>query len=120
MLNNQKTVLVYGFSQEQSSVLSSDKYDTVIVSKEMINMKLKDIIDGLRFETFESNPAKEQVVVFNNFTDDELKIMLSIIKGISPNAIKAVVTPTSINWSFKYLIEHLVEEREWYKANAKK
>ncbi len=27
----------------------------------------------------------------------------------------AVVTETSINWEFKYLVDHLMEEREWYR-----
>lgn len=27
----------------------------------------------------------------------------------------AVVTETSIDWEFKCLVDHLMEEREWYR-----
>lgn len=120
MLSNEKTILVYGLDEGQVSILNSEKYRTVVVTKEMINMKLKDIINGLRFETYDSKATDEKVIVFNNFTDDELKIMINIIRSFSPDSIKAVVTPTSINWSFKHLTEHLVEEREWHKTFVKK
>ena len=34
---------------------------------------------------------------------------------IGREGIMAVVTPTSIEWTFDYLLEHLMEEREWFK-----
>ena len=30
-----------------------------------------------------------------------------------------MVTPNSINWTFNYLINHLIEEREWHLRNRK-
>ena len=33
--------------------------------------------------------------------------------------VLAVVTPMSRNWSFKYLMNHLLEEREWYRKQQK-
>ena len=34
---------------------------------------------------------------------------------LKPVPIMAVVTETSIDWEFKYLVDHLMEEREWYR-----
>ncbi|WP_243894292.1 DUF3783 domain-containing protein [Clostridium haemolyticum] len=30
-----------------------------------------------------------------------------------------MITETSIKWSFKDLLNHLIEEREWFKNNTK-
>ena len=41
---------------------------------------------------------------------------LLIAKVITENPIMAVVTETSKEWQFNYLVEHLIEEREWYRS----
>ena len=40
-------------------------------------------------------------------------------RSIVKKGVLAMVTPTSINWKFNYLIKHLIEEREWYLKNRK-
>ena len=59
---------------------------------------------------------EENVVLFNNFSDEELdKIIFFIRDCVDQNPIMAVITPTSIEWTFEYLLKHLIDEREWYK-----
>lgn len=119
MLNNHKSILIYGLDKDAHHALLASNYSTIIISEEMANMKLKDIIDGYKFESNHKELPEEKVIIFNNFTDEELKGMIKMIRAIAPSSILAVVTPTSIEWSFKYLVEHLIEEREWYKNRQK-
>lgn len=117
-LKNSKLLLLYGFSEDELSFfynlvkeLKISEYR--VIEKNMANMKLKDIINGLKIETYNKELPEERIVLFNNFTDAELN---DAIKSIRANAsikpILAVVTPTSINWEFHYLVGHLMEERE--------
>lgn len=118
VLDNNKMMLVYGFNEEERAFL-----DTMIkelqlpsyklIEKNMANMKIRDIIDGPLLDTYDKQLSDEKVVMFNNFTDYELDMAIRTIrsnKNIKP--ILAVVTPTSIDWKFHYLLEHLIEERE--------
>ena len=79
-------------------------------------MKVKDILEGLKFEVVSNKNFDEKVVIFSNFPDEELQMMVSIAKVITENPIMAVVTETSKEWQFNYLVEHLLEEREWYRS----
>jgi hypothetical protein len=64
-------------------------------------------------DTYDKQLPEEKVVLFNNFTDGELdKAIKSIRSNKSFKPILAVVTPTSLDWEFHYLLEHLIEERE--------
>lgn len=119
MLNNHKSILIYGLDKEAQQALIAPNYSTIVISKEMANMKLKEIIDGYKFESNDKELPEEKVVIFNNFTDEELQGMIKLIRAIAPGCILAVVTPTSIDWTFAYLVEHLMEEREWYRSQQK-
>lgn len=121
MLQNQKCILIYGLSNKEKDELSNSNIKLITITTEMTNMKLGDIINGLRFETVDKFLPQEKVVIFNNFDDEELHGLIKVVKAIVEKPIMAVVTPTSIEWSFKELLTHLIEEREWYKrASAKK
>lgn len=119
MLNNHKSILIYGLDKEAQQALLAPNYSTIVISKEMANMKLKEIIDGYKFESNDKELPEEKVIIFNNFTDEELQGMIKLIRAVAPGCILAVVTPTSIDWTFAYLVEHLMEEREWYRSQQK-
>jgi hypothetical protein len=118
VLDNNKMMLIYGFEDEEKAFLDNmvkelqlPPYKTV--EKNMASMKIRDIIDGPTLDTYHKQLPEEKVIMFNNFTDHELDIAIKTIranKNIKP--ILAIVTPTSINWEFHYLLEHLMEERE--------
>lgn len=115
MLNNSKAILTYGLSEKEKNDFKATGHKIVNITDEMTSMKIKDILDGLRFEVVSNNNFNEKVVIFNNFPDEEIRMMVSIAKIITENPIMAVVTEKSKEWPFSYLIEHLVEEREWHK-----
>ena len=86
----------------------------------MTEMKISDILDGLRFETVTNNIiVDETVILFNDFSDEEISQIIASIRQRFKGGIFAAVTPSSIEWKFSYLVEHLIEEREWYLKNQK-
>lgn len=119
-MKNNKIILLYGLSDKEklqiSYIIRQHKLPNYkIISKEMCNMKIKDILEGFKFEILNSNLPEEKVVLFNNLNDNEMDIAIKSIKTAIPEVIMADVTPTSIEWHFNELLEHLIEERNWFK-----
>ncbi len=119
--------MIYGFSKKDI-----DKIDKltkannlpryILLEKSMANMTIRDILNGLNLRVFNNMDIPEdKVILFNNFTDKNLDKSITILrKNLKESPILAVVTPTSIEWTFKSLIEHLMEEREWFKSQKMK
>lgn len=116
MLNNSKTILTYGLNEREIKSFKETGNRVINISDEMTSMKIEDILDGLKFEFVSKRGFDERVIIFSNFPDEELKVMVSVAKKVTDNPIMAVVTETSKGWQFDYLVEHLIEEREWYKG----
>ncbi|MCQ2969310.1 MAG: DUF3783 domain-containing protein [Clostridium sp.] len=112
MLKNNKCILVYNLKDEELQKLKRLPFKVVEITKEMTNMTVKDIIEGLKIETSNENASEEKLILFNNFAQREMKNMISTTRKIVTGGILAVVTPISINWTVNYLANHLVLERE--------
>ena len=119
MLSNNKCILVHNVPEEELKELKSGDFKVIEVSREMVEMTVFDILNGLRFETVNADLSNEAVILFNGFSDEEIKLAITTIRKRYKEGIFAAVTPTSIEWKFSYLIEHLIEEREWYFRNQK-
>ena len=119
MLRNDKSILVYGLSENEIEEFQSTGIKVIVVTDSMLKMRVKDIIVGLKFKLFALNKINEKIVLFNNLSDEELNVFIGITKAIVENPILAVVTPMSNEWEFIYLAEHLIEEREWHRKRAK-
>ncbi|GAA0726177.1 DUF3783 domain-containing protein [Clostridium malenominatum] len=124
-MENNKCILIYGFTEEDKILLenlfkSKGFPSYTEIEENMCNMTINDIIDGLKLGVFNvHNLPKEKVILFNNLSDLELDSCIKSLRGVfSPQPILAVVTPTSIDWTFKNLLEHLIEEREWFKKRG--
>ena len=103
MLDNNKCILVYGLTKDEIQWLNDLNYKVINISPDMCEMTVKEVLEGLRFEIINNNPIKEKAITRTK------------IKG----GVLAMVTPNSINWTFNYLINHLIEEREWHLRNRK-
>ena len=80
-------------------------------------MRIVDILgSGSDENTFSELPRDEKALIFNGYNDKELRETIKFIRRFVEGGVLAVVTEESKKWTFKYLIEHLVEEREGYKA----
>ena len=120
MLSGNKSILVFNAPLEEVNILKENGLKVIEVSTEMTEMKISDILDGLRFETVTNNIiVDETVILFNDFSDEEISQIIASIRQRFKGGIFVVVTPTSIEWKFNYLVEHLIEEREWYLKNQK-
>lgn len=121
LLQNNKAILSYSLSEEEkSNIFEILNYNCIVVEQSMGKMQIKDILNGLKLEVFSSRIPQEKLILFNNFEDEELKKTINLIKSfIQPAPIFAIVTDTSINWTFEHLLEHLIEEREWYRNHSR-
>lgn len=122
VLDNKKCMLVYGMGDSDFRLLK----DIVIknnlpgcvrrIEKYMASMTVKQIIDGFKIEVADEDIPSDEVILFNNFEDAELEHSIRAIKKSSlKDVIMAVVTPNSLNWTFKKLLSNLILEKEWYK-----
>jgi hypothetical protein len=131
-LINEKLILAYGLTKEEQERLNSflSKQNIVpckIIEKNMGNITIKEILSRVQCEKSnkegkESNTElpKEKLLLFSNYKDKELYDLIASIREIKPiNTILAAVTPTSINWTVSYLLQHLIEEREAYRNSVK-
>lgn len=121
-MENNEIMLIYGFSKEDTEEIDkltkiNNLPGCILIEKSMANMTIRDILHGLNLKVFNNiDIPEDKVILFNNFTDKNLDRSITILKkNLKESPILAVVTPTSIEWTFKNLIEHLIEEREWFK-----
>lgn len=114
MLDNNKCILAYKLSPLEIEKTKELNFKVIEVTPEMIEMKVRDILEGYRFKTYKEKPPKEKVVVFNNLSDNELKSTVKEIREIFKGGILAVVTESTIDWKFEHLINHLQEEKMYY------
>ncbi|ERI95211.1 hypothetical protein HMPREF1982_00436 [Clostridiales bacterium oral taxon 876 str. F0540] len=118
VLDNNKLMLVFGLNEEDKSFLNKmieelELPQYRVIEKSMANMKIRDIIQGLKVDTYNKELPDEKIIMFNNFADYELdKAVRTIRTNKDMKPILAIVTPTSIDWEFHYLLGHLMEERE--------
>ena len=119
MIPNIKCILVYGLEDNEINKIKQRYGKVIKINKDMGSVKIKDLISGLeQIENIEEMP-NEKMIVFNNFSDGELKGAIKYIRTMTKEGVLAVTTPISCNWSLKYLLKHLIEEREWHKAGQK-
>lgn len=120
MLKNNKCTLVYGLSEDETLELQKQGLKLLNVSKEMLGMKVNDILDGLKILKYNNIAPEEKVILFNDYSDSEVKDNVTKIRKVIKGAILAVVTPVSIEWTFQELMDHLISEREWFRRNQEK
>ncbi|MCI5725921.1 MAG: DUF3783 domain-containing protein [Clostridium sp.] len=113
MLNNNKCILVYNISEEEYKALGIFNTRIIVVTKEMLKMKVSDAILGLNIPIYNNLDIEEKVILFNNYADEELQVTIKLLRTFITGGILAVVTPTSSKWTFEYLIKHLIAERKF-------
>ena len=122
---NNKRMLIYGLNEDEITIIDdlinkNSLPNYVVIQKNMVSMKIKDILNGTKIEILSDKFINERIILFNNLSDEELSISIKKISAVfNPRPILAVITPTSIEWDVAYLINHLIEEREWFKNQKK-
>lgn len=119
MLDNNKCILVYRLTDEELEELKKANLKLIVITDDMADMKIKDIIGGLRILNYNDRLAEQKLMLFNNFDEKLLMKTIKEVRAVVTGGILATVTPTSIEWTFEYLLNHLIEEREWIAMNQK-
>ena len=122
---DERLILAYGLTNEEleklNNVLSKQNIlPCKIIHKNMGRVTIKEILSNISDSKSDTKLPNEKLLLFNNYKDKELYDLIASIREIKPtNTILAAVTPTSINWTISYLLQHLIEEREAYRNSAK-
>ena len=121
MAINDKCILVYGLNEEEIKKIESQNIKVIEINNDMVLMKLEDIIsEDISENTCDNLPLNEKALIFNGFKDEQLKVTIRYIRGFIKGGVLAVSTAQNYRWTFKYLLEHLVEEREWFEKHGRK
>lgn len=117
MLENNKCVLAYRLSDEELEKLKIANLKIIKVLPEMWDMKIKDIIGGLRFSKYKDDMPAEKVIIFNNCETEELYKLVKLVRSEITGGILATVTPTTMEWTLEFLLKHLIRERDYMSQN---
>jgi hypothetical protein len=121
MVISDKCILAYGLKEEEIKKIESQNIKVIEINNNVALMKLGDIICGdISENTYDNLPLSEKALIFNGFKDEQLKVTIRYIRGFIQGGVLAVSTAQNYKWTFKYLLEHLVEEREWFEASKRK
>ncbi|MGL5648867.1 MAG: DUF3783 domain-containing protein [Clostridium sp.] len=115
-MKKNKCLLAYGLNEEEKLALRA--FGKVVeITPEMAELKIGQIPNhkGSELKTDKELPS-EKVVLFHDFGDGEARGTIVKVRSIVPGVILAMVTPMSRMWSFHYLINHLMQERELHRA----
>jgi hypothetical protein len=125
-VNRNKVTLIYGFGDKEKEKIEGivkmyHLHKIKEIDAAMAGMKVGDIL-AEKAETAlpKAKMPEEKVILFNDMSDEEIQKYIEHLRGtFKPLPILAVITETSEKWTFEYLVEHLVEEREKFKASMK-
>jgi hypothetical protein len=124
-MTNDKVLIIYGFNEEEEGIIKNMLTQNQLpgymtLKKGMAKMKISEIVSGLKYEFYDCELPNEKLVLFYNLSDIELdKTFKAIKQTFKKMPICAAVTDTSVNWTFEYLVKHLIEEKEWYEKHRK-
>jgi len=121
---NEKLILAYGLTcveeERLNNLLSKQNIlPCKVIEKDMGNITIKKILSNKEENEGKENKTElpsEKLLLFNGYNDKQLYDLIDSIRQIkSTETILAAVTPTSINWTISYLMQHLIDEREAYR-----
>ena len=117
MAINYKCISAYGLTDEEFDKIQKRRIKVKRVTNSDASNKIIDILCGTEVENSEEElPVGEKALIFNGYNEKELRETIKFIRRFIEGGVLAVVTEQSSKWTFDYLIEHLIEEREAYKA----
>lgn len=117
---NYKCILAYGLTEEEFDNIQKRRIKIKKITNSDASTKIIDILCGKEVEeSVEEFASNEKVIIFNGYDDKELRGIITFIRGFIEGGILAVVTEQSSKWTFKYLLEHLIEERNMYEKYKK-
>ena len=121
MAISDKCILAYGLKPEEIKKIESQNIKVIEINNDTALMKLEDIIcEKANENSYDELPLNEKALIFNGFKEEQLKVTIKFIRGFIQGGVLAVSATQNYKWTFKYLLEHLVEEREWFQTQGRK
>jgi hypothetical protein len=124
-VDRNKVALIYGFDEKEKEKIEGIAKEHHLhkvreIEAPMAGMKVGDILAGKPPAGPNAGMPPEKVILFNDMSDEEIeKYIDQLRREFKPLPILAVITETSEKWTFEYLVEHLIEEREKFRASTK-
>lgn len=124
-VNRNKVALIYGFDEKEKEKIEDIAKEHHLhkvreIDAPMAGMKVADILAGKQPVEAKAGMPLEKVILFNDMSDEEIERYVEHLRReFRPLPILAVITETSEKWTFDYLVEHLAEEREKFRASTK-
>ncbi len=120
MAINYKCILVYGLTDDELDKIQKRRLKFKVVNEKNAGAKINDLLVNSNIEApCNELPEDEKAIIFNGYNDKELRETIKFIRRFIEGGVLAVVTEMSSTWNFNYLLEHLIEEREAYKAQQR-
>lgn len=118
--NQRRVLLVHGLDSMDLARLQLMGHELVLIHQENGGGLIRDLIDNKGTPASAELPP-ERVVIFNGYSDEELKEGVTGIRSTFPvRPIIAAVTDNSYDWSFEFLLtEHLIQDRDWNLKNSR-
>ncbi|MDO5712843.1 MAG: DUF3783 domain-containing protein [Tissierellia bacterium] len=119
-------IIYYGLKNEEEEVLKNlgENWEFISPNQEDLHQKVGYIagLDGYQKEDLENvtYPENSQLILFVNPNKEELYHLLQMAKEegyIFPH--KAIMTETTKDWQFSYLLGHILEEHRMVQAYRK-
>ena len=120
MAINYKCIWVYGLTDDELDKIQKRRLKFKVVNEKKAGAKINDLLVNSNIEApCNELPEDEKAIIFNGYNDKELRETIKFIRRFIEGGVLAVVTEMSSTWNFNYLLEHLIEEREAYKAQQR-
>ena len=117
MAINYKCILAYGLTDEELDKINKRRLKVKVINDKNAGARIIDLLCNNDIEAeCDKLPENEKALIFNGYNDKELRETIKFIRRFIEGGVLAVVTEQSSKWTFDYLIGHLIDEREAFKA----
>ncbi len=116
-----KKIILGGWSENELDEIFklSNDANFITVNNSNLDNNIFDILEGNLNEK-KGEQLYEKIIIFHKFSKEEVFEFIKKFKKLKlQSPIFAVVTQHSINWKLNYLLEHLIEEREFFRKRKK-
>lgn len=115
-MGNTARVLTFGFTDSERERIDERLAEIGVPPPARLEKRHGSVVIGdiLRQGAIGSEEfdCRERLVLFYNLSDTGVRSLMQVFKSLEvPKPIFAIVTETSITWTLRQLMEHLIEEK---------
>ena len=120
---NKSRILVFGFTDAEQACIDKRLSEIGVPSPLRLDKRHGSVVIGdiLRRGAIgtEEFDCQERLVLFSSLSEAGVRSMMQVFKALEiPKPIFAVVTETSVTWTLRQLMEHLIEEKRAHEGST--